>query len=74
MTNETAIHNLFALKLRTKVLSDREALGMGIKSLEALDKLESIIVEQLDKSDDQKECMTLRWVLDKIAEVDADER
>lgn len=34
MTNETAIHNLFALKLRTKVLSDKEALGMAIKALE----------------------------------------
>ena len=46
-----------------------EANDMAIKSIEVLDKLESIIVDQLDKSDDQKECMTLRWVLDKIAEV-----
>lgn len=45
-----------------------EALDMGIKSIEVLDKLESIIVDQLDKSTDSKECMTLRWVLDKIAE------
>lgn len=47
----------------------KEALDIGIKSIKALDKLNSIIVDQLDKSDDQKECMTLRWVLDKMAEV-----
>lgn len=46
-----------------------EALGMAIKSIEALDKLDSIIVEELDNSTDFKECMTLRWVLDKMAEV-----
>ena len=34
MTNEAAKHNLFALKLRTKLLSDKEALGMAIKALE----------------------------------------
>jgi hypothetical protein len=34
MTKEIAIHNLFALKLRTRVLSDRDALGMAIKALE----------------------------------------
>jgi hypothetical protein len=45
------------------------ALDMAIKALEALDKLDSIIVEQLDESTDQKECMTLRWVLDKMSEV-----
>lgn len=39
-------------------------------NIEALDKLESIIVEQLDKSTDQEESMTLRWVLDKMAEVE----
>lgn len=34
MTKEIAIHNLFALKLRSRVTSDREALDMGIKALE----------------------------------------
>jgi hypothetical protein len=34
MTKEIAIHNLFVLKLRTRVLSDRDALGMAIKALE----------------------------------------
>ena len=48
---------------------DAEALEMAIKALEALDKLDVIIVEQLDESTDQKECMTLRWVLDKMSEV-----
>lgn len=35
---------------------------------EALNKLDEIIAEQLDKSDNQIECQTLRWVLDKISE------
>lgn len=43
--------------------------NMANESIKALDKLDFIIVEQLDKSTDFKECMTLRWVLDKIAEV-----
>lgn len=35
----------------------------------ALDRLDEIIVEQLDKSNNQVECQTLRWVLDKISEI-----
>lgn len=34
MTNEVAIHNLFALKLRSKLLSDKEAIALAIKALE----------------------------------------
>jgi hypothetical protein len=34
MTKEIAIHNLYALKLRSKALSDRDALDMAIKVLE----------------------------------------
>lgn len=34
-----------------------------------LNKLDDIIVEQLDKSDNQVECQTLRWVLDRISEL-----
>ena len=34
MTNEVAIHNLFVLKLRSKLTSDKEALDMAIKALE----------------------------------------
>ena len=34
MTKEIAIHNLFALKLRSRVTSDREALDLAIKALE----------------------------------------
>ena len=45
------------------------AFDIAIKALETLDRLESIIVNQLDESTDQKECMTLRWVLDKMSEV-----
>lgn len=45
------------------------SLSFAIKSLESWDKLDTIIIEQLDKTTDQKECMTLRWVLDKMAEV-----
>ena len=36
---------------------------------EVLDKLDEIITDALDKSTDQKESQTLRWVLDKISEV-----
>lgn len=34
MTNEVAIHNLFVLKLRSKLLSDKEAIALAIKALE----------------------------------------
>ena len=36
----------------------------------ALDKIDEIITDALDKSTDQKESQTLRWVLDKISEVE----
>lgn len=36
---------------------------------EALNNLDEIITEQLDISDNQTECQTLRWVLDKISEL-----
>ena len=48
------------------------ALDMAIKALEQepiLDKIDEIITDALDKSTDQKESQTLRWVLDKISEV-----
>lgn len=34
MTEEMAIHNLYALKQRTRALSDHEALDMAIQALE----------------------------------------
>lgn len=34
MTKEMAIHNLYALKQRTRALSNHEALDMAIKALE----------------------------------------
>jgi hypothetical protein len=36
---------------------------------DAFDKVDEIITDALDKSTDQKESQTLRWVLDKISEV-----
>lgn len=36
---------------------------------DAFDKIDEIITDALDKSTDQKESQTLRWVLDKISEV-----
>lgn len=48
------------------------ALDIAIQALEEesiLDKIDEIITDALDKSTDQKESQTLRWVLDKISEV-----
>ena len=53
-------------------LYDNEAKDYILKALEQediLDKLDEIITDALDKSTDQKESQTLRWVLDKISEV-----
>jgi len=47
----------------------KECLRMSIKALELLDKLDEIIVEQIDISNNQVECQTLRWVLDKMSEM-----
>ena len=42
----------------------------GMKAQEPiLDQIDEIITDALDKSTDQKESQTLRWVLDKISEV-----
>ena len=49
-----------------------EIFDLAIKALEQefiLDKIDEIITDALDKSTDQKESQTLRWVLDKISEV-----
>lgn len=35
----------------------------------ALDDADNIITEQLDKSDNQVECQTLRWVLDVLSDL-----
>ena len=35
----------------------------------ALDDVDNIITEQLDKSDNQIECQTLRWVLDVLSDL-----
>ncbi|MBR3645638.1 MAG: hypothetical protein IKN54_04405 [Lachnospiraceae bacterium] len=37
--------------------------------MDALNKLDEIITEQIDISNNQVECQTLRWVLDKISEL-----
>lgn len=36
---------------------------------QALDDVDNIITEQLDKSDNQVECQTLRWVLDVLSDL-----
>lgn len=46
MTKEMAIHNLYALKQRTRALSNHEALDMAIK---ALDQTSWIPVSELPK-------------------------
>ena len=50
MTKEIAIHNLFALKLRSRVLSDRDALDMAIKVLEQEPKMLDTIDFAIDAS------------------------
>lgn len=47
-----------------------KALDMAIEALQVIDKLDKIITEQIDISYDQVECQTLRWVLDKMSEVE----
>lgn len=36
---------------------------------DALDDVDNIITEQIDKSDNQVECQTLRWVLDVLSDL-----
>lgn len=53
----------------TKVIRNTvEEMKQGYEC-EVLDKIDEIITDALDKSTDQKESQTLRWVLDKISEV-----
>lgn len=42
---------------------------MNISYNHALDDVDNIITEQLDKSDNQVECQTLRWVLDVLSDL-----
>lgn len=49
---------------------DDKTIDMAIKALELLDKLDKTITEQIDISYDQVECQTLRWVLDKMSEME----
>jgi hypothetical protein len=44
-------------------------IGNNSNTNEVLDKIDEIITDALDKSTDQKESQTLRWVLDNISEV-----
>jgi len=62
-----AIHDIKAYhkwNLNELVLTQKENEQEPI-----LDKIDEIITDALDKSTDQKESQTLRWVLDKISEV-----
>jgi hypothetical protein len=69
-----------AIKLLTRLINkstdgyEVQALNMAIQALKSLDKLDEIITEQIDISYDQVECQTLRWVLDKISEVEVSEK
>lgn len=49
-----------------------DACKGAIKICEAFDKLDDVITKQIDGSDNQVECQTLRWVLDTISEVTTD--
>ena len=72
MTREEAINAIKEHIDIYPIIVEIEALEMAIKALEQediLDKLDEIITDALDKSTDQKESQTLRWVLDKISEV-----
>ena len=75
MTREEAKEILKSWTLDRNYAREAIALNMAIEALEqepcadVLDKLDEIITDALDKSTDQKESQTLRWVLDKISEV-----
>ena len=49
-----------------------EALDMAIKAIELLDNLDEIITKQIDISNNQVECQTLRWVLDIMNEMNVE--
>ena len=48
MTEEIAIHNLYALKQRTRALSDQKALDMAIKALESQNRLTEMLNKQIN--------------------------
>ena len=58
MTKEIAIHNLFALKLRSRVTSDREALDMAIKALE-----QTVWIPVSERLPEKQDCylVTTKW-------------
>lgn len=72
MTREEAINKVQGYLTDYLPFEDLEELEEIIKALEKepiLDKIDEIITDALDKSTDQKESQTLRWVLDKISEL-----
>lgn len=52
-----------------RIIDSFDRVTSGIKQEPILDKIDEIITDALDKSTDQKESQTLRWILDKISEV-----
>ena len=73
--NEKAIYILTELsKADKRIMFPKkdivQAINMAIQALKSLNKLDEIITEQIDISYDQTECQTLRWVLDKMSEVE----
>ena len=77
MTNEAAIHNLFALKLRSKLLSDKEALGMGIEALKSQpcedcisrQAVKDMLTAEWTKYMPMESDVSLSFVLDKISDL-----
>ena len=71
MTKEIAIHNLYALKQRTRALSDNEALDLAIKALEQEPCEDAIsreaVLNLFNKSDEYRWETT--WIRHKIEEL-----
>lgn len=47
-------------------------IDSAVEALELLDKLDEIITKQIDISNNQVECQTLRWVLDVMSEMNVE--
>ena len=75
MTREEKENAIKCLKLwieREPYLQTYKTCLEALEQESVIDRLDEIITDALDKSTDQKESQTLRWVLDKISEVQND--
>lgn len=71
---EISKHNLEYHQQLVDCIQELETFRKQVKNAKewhnhALDKVDNIITEQLDKSDNQIECQTLRWVLDVLSDL-----